>query len=205
MTSTPSFSSTSTSLVCTARTPSSRPASPLFGGVLDRALEVVDDRQQARHQLLGGAGLLGLALLRRAAAVRVPLGMQAQELVLPLLRVSLGLLQARPLGGGVRLGLRPRALLGLLEPASGFGVFAPRRRRLPCWAALVLRSRPLALGVPNGIWVHLLPVGFGRTALGGCRFGSAWLITSLPCRHRRPRSRPRWCRRAEPPGAHRAA
>ena len=59
--------------------------------VVDGALEVVDDGQQAGDQLLRRARLLDLALLGGAAAIRVPLGVQAQVLVLPILGLRLGL------------------------------------------------------------------------------------------------------------------
>ena len=73
--------------------------------VVDGALEVIDDGEQLLNQLFAGADALLLALLCRATTIRVPLGMQAQVLVLPVLRFGLRLGDQFVVGGGGFFGL----------------------------------------------------------------------------------------------------
>ena len=192
------------------RTPPNRPASPLFVSIVDGALEIVDHGKQAGHQLLGRTGLSRLraarAVRRRyvshSACRRTNLSCHSSASAWAFASA----LAASVSGKRLRQGREPPLSASVVD--LGLNGFRRRVARGPAGG-----SRPVGVGCGGGVSARFAGGGVGnrrpasvmrRRKLQTWRLflsrASPWLITSLPSyrrRPRRPRSRPRWCRRPE--------
>ena len=174
----------------------------LLAGRLQRAVEVVDRRQQLLGELGDAALLRERGLARRALAVVLEVGLRAlreQQVLVGLLglgrelvEVLLDLLLGRPRGSAVRLG---RRLFGaVLRPAACVG-----GRAALASAGAVLRG-----GACRRLLRRLLLHVRAPTPRGRRRWRSAAIVTCPRRRlRRRPRPRPRrrrrrWRRRSSP-------
>ena len=133
-------------------------------GVLDGALDVVDHGEQVGHQLLGRALLLCQALGGGAAAIVLPVSLEAQHSLRGVGRLLLG---------GLDLVLHVRELL--LELVALLAYLARVGGELALRGLLAGPDGGLHAGALLGVFVHLLSVrdlrldglGLGRV-LDGC-------------------------------------